>query len=196
MDMYIYIPIITVRISSSLTSMSGRGGNDQFSVKGLQNQRWRFAIWRCETTGGFRWDVRIISGLSMLFSSLNLKRQWVRTWHWNSKLRKCFHGSIYSCSWVGYTVGVFNHQTFLFNVACMLYFTCCRFIGHLSRCLSTACNYLYPPLCLPPSAITPTHTLFTCSPVSDLLISPTFTSTPPPHKPLHLVVCCVFGALK
>lgn len=33
MDMYIYIPIITVRISSSLTSMSGRGGNDQFSEK-------------------------------------------------------------------------------------------------------------------------------------------------------------------
>lgn len=107
--------------------------------------------------------------------------------------KKCFHGSIYSCSWVGYTVGVFNHQTFLFNVACMLYFTCCQFISHLSRCLSTACNYLYPPLCLPPSAITPTQTLFTCSPVSDLLISPTFTSTPPPQTSPPGCLLCVWG---
>ena len=178
MDMYTYIPIVAVRIIAYFHVRTWR--ERSFQCEGLQNRRWRFAIWRCETTGGLWRDVRIISGLSMLFSCLNLKRLWVRTSHWNSKLRKSFHGSIYSCSWGGYTAGVFNHFS-LTLLACCIWpvvsssFICLAVFLQPAITSTVLCVY-----CRQPSL---PHT--PCSPASDLLISP--------PQPLHLVVCCVLG---
>lgn len=82
---------------------------------------------------------------------------------------------------------VLNHWTFLLTLL-----ACCILpvVSHLSVCLFTACNYL-PVLCVYCRQPSLPHT--PCSPVSHLLISPTFTPTtpPPPLKPLHLIVCGV-----